>query len=156
MASFRPNLAARDSADTIPMTSAADDMLGPVIAGAYARGVAETLELLGLPGVFLGSAGEVLFVSRAAAPLLQGPLRLHMQHLVADAAPDNQLLGGFIADAVGAAETPAALTLPGAALELRRLPRTAGTALPAQRLRAVILIADGANPRHADALHLVS
>ena len=126
-----------------------DEVLAPVIAGAYARGVAETLDMLGLPGLFLDASGEVLFVSRAAAPLLNGPLRLHMRHLVAREAADNRLLATFIVDAVGAGTEGAALRLPHAKFELRRLPRTAAATSPDQLVRAVLLVCDEADPRHS-------
>ena len=160
MASFHAGL--HDQADpqarpAAPVDAGPDEVLSPVIAGAYARGIADALDLFGLPGVFLDRDGEVLFASRAATPLLlDGPLRLHMRHLVADGAADNRLLGDFIADAVGAADGERGVRLPDAALELHRLPRTEASALPGQLVRAVILLADLADPRHAAALTLLT
>lgn len=126
-----------------------DEVLGPVIAGAYARGVAETLDMLGLPGLFLDPSGEVIFVSRAAVPLLNGALRLHMRHLVARETADNRLLATFIVDAVGAGAEAAALRLPRAKFELRRLPRLAAAASPDQLVRAVLLLLDEADPQQS-------
>lgn len=159
MASFhasQQNLADRQARPAQQLSGAADDMLSPVIAGAYARGIADTLDLFGVPGVFLARDGEVLFASRPAARLLDGPLRLHMRHLVAAQAADNRLLGDFIADAVGEASGSPGVRLPGAALELRRLPRTEASALPGQMVRAVVLLADPTDPRHAAALTLLA
>lgn len=133
-----------------------DEILAPVMAGAHARGVAETLDMLGIPGVFLGRAGEVLLATHAAAPLLQGPLRLHMRHLVAERAEDNRVLEAFIADAVGDARAAHAVRLPGAAFELRRLPRTEAATLPGQMVRAVVLLADATDARHAALLRLLA
>ena len=70
-----------------------------------------------------------------------------MRHLVAKGAADNQALGAFIADAVGEERADAALRLPEAGLELRRLPRTAGSGLSGQMVRAVVLLADESEPR---------
>lgn len=156
MASFhsgQPGLADPEVGVSGSAEGSVDEMLAPVIAGAYARGVAETLDLLGLPGLFLDRSGEVIFASRAAAPLLRGPLRLHMRHLVAEGAEDNRQLATFVADAVGAGSGAAALHLPGAAVELRCLPRTAGVALPGQLVHAVVLLLDDADPRHAALAH---
>jgi hypothetical protein len=127
---------------------APDEMLAPLLAGAFARGVAESLDALGLPGLFLDRSGDVIFMSRAAEPLLQGRLRLHMRHLVANGTADNQALGAFIADAVGEGQAEAALRLAEAGLVLRRLPRSAGSDLAGQMVRAVVLLADEAEPRH--------
>ena len=152
MASFhadRADLLGHGAGSAGPTPEGYDDVLAPVIAGAYARGVAETLDMLGLPGLFLDPSGEVIFVSRAAAPLLNGPVRLRMRHLVAREADDNRLLATFIVDAVGAGTETATLRLPRAKFELRRLPRTAAATSPNQLVRAVLLLLDEADPRHA-------
>lgn len=151
MASFHPGRtgpAAPERRATAMGREAPDEMLAPLLAGAFARGIAETLDLLGLPGLFLDRSGEVIFMSRAAEPLLQGRLSLHMRHLVATGAADNQALGAFLADAVGEGAGSASLRLAGAGVELRRLSRTAGSDLAGQMVRAVVLLADESEPRH--------
>lgn len=137
------------------MDGAADEVLGPVMAGAFARGVAETLELLGIPALFLDRSGEVLFASRAVEPLLQGPLRLHTRHLVAEHAGDNEVLSDFIAHAVGNGVNADEAQLPHAALNLRCLPRTPAWSIPSQLVRAVIIVADPADRRHEAMLRLL-
>lgn len=150
MASFHPGrtgLVAVDNGPAALRREAPDEMLAPLLAGAFARGVAETLDALGLAGVFLDRSGEVVFISRAAGPLLQGRLRLHMRHIVAEDGADNQALGAFIADAVGAGNGDAALRLAGADLDLRRLPRMAGADLSGQMVRAVLILSGRADAR---------
>lgn len=156
MASFHParsGLAAPDAGAAGLRREAPDTMLAPLLAGAFARGIAETLDALDLAGLFLDRSGEVIFISRAAEPLLRARLRLHMRHLVADGAADNQALGAFIADAVGAGHGDARLRLAGAGLDLRRLPRTAGADMAGQMVRAVVLLVADGDPRHAALVH---
>ncbi|MCW6509498.1 hypothetical protein [Lichenifustis flavocetrariae] len=119
-----------------------EEILLPIIAGAYARGVADTLELLGIPALFFDGDGRVLHANSASNPFVDGPLRLRTHHLIARDAADNHALSELIAVALKPSSSLTPTLLPKAGLTIYALPlpdhlRTAG-----QMVRAILLISN--------------
>ncbi len=87
-----------------PTETAAISTLGPVIAGARARGIADALEMLGEGAILLDFSGAVLHVGPLAKPMLGCALAVAGDHVVAltrkAAAPlQNLIQAGLAADA---------------------------------------------------------
>ena len=126
-----------------------EELLAPIFSGAYVRGIADTLELLGLPGVFLDHDGRVLFANASASRRIGQGLRIGAHHLVADESGDNLLLSRLIAAAIGTAGAThdsfsAKLTHP--PFVIHALPVGDRLAASGQLLRAILLIDDGLDP----------
>jgi hypothetical protein len=80
------------------------DLLAPLLAGARARGVADTFELLGIPVIFLGRAGEVLHVGATARPYLGEDLEVISGHLVGSTPAANRALQSLVNAVVAGGE----------------------------------------------------
>lgn len=76
-------------------------LLGPIMAGARARGVADAFELMGLAAVLIDSSGRVLHASGRAERALLPLVRIAEGHLVGADAPTNASLQAVIATAIG-------------------------------------------------------
>lgn len=103
------------------------DVIGPMLAGAQARGVADTLELLGVGAALIDATGRVLHMGGRGRRVSGGWLRNVEDHLVADELADNRALQTFI----GAAIAEPSEVAPEVRLEQRR----GGTALLIRALR---------------------
>ncbi len=102
------------------------DLIGPMLAGAQARGVADTLELLGIGAALIDATGRVLHMGGRGRRVSGGWLRTVEHHLVADQPADNRALQTLIGTAIAeASETAAEVRLGqgqgGVALEIRAL-----------------------------------
>lgn len=87
-----------------PATSVSSSTLGPVIAGARARGIADAFEMLGEGAILLDFSGAVLHVGPLAKPMLGCVLAVVGDHAVAlspkAAGPlQNLIQAGLAADA---------------------------------------------------------
>ncbi len=88
--------------------------LAIMMAGARARGVADALEMLGLPAILLDLEGAVLHVSGRAAEKFGSRLAIVRRRLVAGAADDHVALCAALAETLGAGRAGARVTLAGA------------------------------------------
>ena len=117
------------------------DLIGPMLAGAQARGVADTLELLGIGAALIDATGRVLHMGGRGRRVAGGWLRVVEDHLVADRAVDNRALQTLVGAAIdGSSEVVAKVRLGqgGAALEIRAL-RFPVSSAKDQLLRAVLV-----------------
>jgi len=125
---------------------AAATPLGPLLAGARARGVADGFAWLGLAAVLIDDRGEALHVSASAAALMGESLLIEGGRLRArDPAADRAL-----AEAVAAALTlghSAKVRLPGG-MWVHVAPMPAEDDDPYQLLRAVALLRSARSSRH--------
>ena len=117
-----------------------EEILRPVIAGAFARGVADTLTLLDLPALFLDREGRVLFVNDPAKLLLDGSLQVRAGHLLARSRRDNRSLASFLAAVLHDPTSRPSVHLEVSGLALRALPAPGGAVQMDQLLHAVLLI----------------
>lgn len=106
-----------DGRDVLP-----EELLRPVIAGAFARGIAETFALLGMPALFLDREGRVLLVNEWAKPMLGAGLQIRAGHLLARARKDNRSLAEFMSSALQDPAQRPSVRLEVAGLGLRALP----------------------------------
>jgi len=102
---FHVQVARTDVSQPVQDTPAAPSVassaaLGPLMAGAWARGVADTLDMLGQGAVLLDAGGGVLFASPLALQRLEGALGLVSGHLVAREPADNMILQEMISGAL--------------------------------------------------------
>lgn len=74
--------------------------VAPMLAGAWARGLADMLEMLGQGAILIDASGAVLFVSERARGLLKGQFDLISQHIVGREGKANQALDSMIAQAL--------------------------------------------------------
>ncbi|MDP2357051.1 MAG: hypothetical protein Q8M31_13465 [Beijerinckiaceae bacterium] len=94
---------------TSPAETVSPSALGPVIAGARARGIADALEMLGEGAILLDFSGAVLHVGPRAKPMLGCALAVTGDHVVAlsrkaTAPLQNLIQAGLAADAPRALE----------------------------------------------------
>jgi hypothetical protein len=122
------------------MDGLSEDFLAPIIAGAFARGVAEAFDLLGVPALFFDRAGHVLFVSASARPYLGDDLRLHSGHVLAKGRANNRTLAAFMADLLRDPSSTDAVTLGTSGLTLSARPVPGGLASSDQLLHAIVVI----------------
>ena len=76
------------------------DLIRPMLAGAQARGVADTFELLGIGAALIDATGRVLHMGGRGRRVSGGWLRIVEDHLVADRPGDNKLLQTLIGAAI--------------------------------------------------------
>jgi hypothetical protein len=76
------------------------DILRPLLEGARARGMADAFELLGIPAVLIGAAGEVLHIGAAAETRMGGSAEVASRHLVGVDAASNRALQDLVAAAL--------------------------------------------------------
>ena len=74
------------------------DVIRPMLAGAQARGVADTLELLGIGAALIDATGRVLHMGGRGRRVSAGWLRMVEDHLVAEEPEDNRALQTLIGD----------------------------------------------------------
>ena len=122
------------------------DLIGPMLAGAQARGVADAFELLGIGAALIDATGRVLHMGGRGRRVSAGWLRVVEDHLVADRSEDNQALQSLIGAAIDASsDNPKRVKLDRgqgvSALAIRALPfpKSNGTD---QLLRAVLVFED--------------
>ncbi len=122
------------------------DLIGPMLAGAQARGVADTLELLGIGAALIDATGRVLHMGGRGRRTSGRWLRMVEDHLVADEPGDNRALQTLIGAAIAepsnmVAKVRLGREQGGAALEIRalRFPVSNGRD---QLLRAVLIFED--------------
>lgn len=123
-------------------------LMGPILAGARARGVADAFELMGVAAVLLDGAGSVLHVGGRAERALAPLVRVAGGQLIGFDAATNDLLQRVIAaaievDARGQAEAVVLRDLTGRdrlAIRAVRFPQ-AGVAGP-QLLRGILVVAE--------------
>ncbi|MBK9082873.1 MAG: hypothetical protein IPL88_12750 [Rhizobiales bacterium] len=85
--------------------------LAIMMAGARARGVADALEMLGLPAILLDIDGFALHISGRAAEKFGARLAIVRRRLVAGRAQDHAALRKALGDTLGAARLCARVTL---------------------------------------------
>lgn len=120
-----------------------EELLQPVIAGAYARGTADAFELLGLAAMFLDREGRVLFSTSSTKSVLNGGITIHAGHLLALARSDNQALAEFATSALRHPSSRPSVTLPACGLTLRALP-VGGPVMGGDQLLHLIITVDAA------------
>lgn len=76
------------------------EVLGPLLAGARARGVADALDLVGMSAILLDATGCVLHASGRAVRAIGPLMRIVEDHLVGHDAATNDALQDLIAGAV--------------------------------------------------------
>ena len=118
-----------------------EELVAPLVAGAYARGIADVLELLAIPAVFLGMDARTLFANRAMQRELGRGLRLEAEHLVAAAPEDNRVLDKLLAEALTPQASTAVISawLPNAGLTIHAVPVGLDSPNVAQLARAVLV-----------------
>ena len=105
-------------------------MLGPIMAGARARGVADALELVGIAAVLIDRSGRVLHCGPRAQRALAPLMRVAGQHLLGADGRINDQVGRFLARVVeGSGAEPVAE-------EIRAEDGSSPTRLRAMRLPA--------------------
>ena len=125
-----------------PDEEGCSDLIGPMLAGAQARGVADTFELLGIGAALIDATGKVLHMGVCGRNIVVGWLRVVEDHLVADRPSDNKALQTLIGAAIdGSSEDAVPVRLEGretGILKIRalRMPRSHSVN---QLLRAVLV-----------------
>ncbi len=120
-------------------------MLGPIMAGARARGVADALDLIGIAAVLIDRSGRVLHCGPRAERALAPFARVVGHHLLgADARIDDQV-GRFLARSVdGSSSEPAAEVIRGedgsSRTRLRALRFPAAEHEAVQLLHSIVII----------------
>ncbi len=118
------------------------NVLGPIMAGARARGVADALDLVGIAAVLIDRSGRVLHCGPRAQNALAPLVRVVGHHLLGSDARINDQVGRFLARAVGGSSLGAAAEV------IRAVDGTTRT-----RLRAIRLPA--AEPEAVQLLHSI-
>lgn len=131
------------------------NVIGPIIAGARARGVADAFELLGEAAILLDFSGAVLHVGASARPLIGCAVSIVSDHLAPANARSAAALQGLLE--AGLAEGAAArleADLPCAESGMRqrvRLYRVDDAGDPRQLLHSVLTLEPPRRVRHAPA-----
>lgn len=140
-ASAPDELLARQDASVLP-----PEILAPIVAGAFARGVVDTFDLLGLPALFLDRNGNVLASGTAAGSFLEFGLQVQAGHLLARDRKDDAAVATFVADALRDPAARSSVHLPACGLSLQALPVPGRTTRADQLLHVIVAIDDGARP----------
>jgi hypothetical protein len=140
-ASAPDELLARQGASVLP-----PEILAPIVAGAFARGVVDTFDLLGLPALFLDRQGNVLASGAAAGKVLDLGLQVQAGHLLARDRKDDAAVATFVADALRDPAARPFVHLPACGLSLQAMPVPGRTTRADQLLHAIVAIDDGARP----------
>ena len=132
-----------DEADSVA------DLLGPLIAGARARGVADACELLGLAAVLIDGTGSVLHAGGRAHRTMNPAVRIAEGHLLGCDARTNEALQGLVASAIDStAVVPLAdeitVRAEGSSCEvtIRALRFPSGIGESQQLLKAILIVSD--------------
>ena len=138
-----------------PMSDVMDDLdslsdvLGPLVAGARARGVADACELLGIAAVLVDGTGRVLHAGGRAHRALSPMVRIVEDHLVGADSRCNDALQHLVARAIDASASASesdeiAIRSDGVACEIRiralRFPSGIGN--NRQLLKAILVISE--------------
>lgn len=126
--------------------SAREGDLAPMLAGAYARGMFDALDLIGQGALLLGRDGRVLAVTRSAAPAFGRTLAVAQGRPVSAEPEDNSLLREAILRALAGDAREIEIGAAGEELTLRVTPVTGG---PHQLLAAILAIQPVAAPAQA-------
>lgn len=138
-----------------PMSDAMDDLdslsdvLGPLVAGARARGVADACELLGIAAVLIDGTGRVLHAGGRAHRALSPMVKIVEEHLVGADSQSNDALQHLVAQAIDVAATASgsdeiAIRSEGGLCEIRiralRFPSGIGNGR--QLLKAILIVSE--------------
>ncbi len=124
-----------------------EEILVPITSGAFARGIAETLDLLAIPAVFLDRGAHVLFANGAAEAVLNGRLQVKAHHLVAERKEDNRIVSDLIAKAMNDGDSQMrSAVLSRSKVTLYLLPVGDRFATSGQMVSAIALIDTGEDP----------
>ena len=130
-----------------PTQDLPEEVLAPVMAGAYVRGIADTFDAVGLACAFLDRNSRVLVANAAAERFLRGPLQVAADHLLAETTEDNRLIAEVVAAAMnGPQGTLRSVRLPAARLDLHCLSFGDPLMPSGQMVRAIVVIDDGDDP----------
>jgi len=123
--------------------------LGPLLAGARARGVADGFSWLGLAAILIDDRGEALHVNPGAVELMGDALYLEAGRLRARDPQADLALADALCDALTLCE-PRNLRLDGPQGEMwaHIAPMAADADDPYQLLRAVVLLSRAREARH--------
>ncbi len=120
------------------------EILGPLLAGARARGFADALELTGQAAFLLDDSGAVLHMTSHAARWIGAGLRIAGGHLVGHDSSVNQKLGAMIEAALAGPyeQADAEDVRLGEGIKARIQAKSFGDAMtkPCQLLKAVVLV----------------
>lgn len=92
-------------ADFLSRDDGLSEILGPVMAGARARGVADAFEMLGLAAVLIDETGRVLHAGGRAQRALNPLVRIAEDHLVGIDAGVNDALQQVMSGVIGSLGT---------------------------------------------------
>ena len=101
------------------------------LTGAYGRGVADGIEMLGVGALLIDGSGLVLAVGARGSRLMAGWLRIVAGHLVAERSDDGRALAALVATALAGRPSPSGIRL------------RAGPGEPVLILRAVAMSRQG-------------
>jgi hypothetical protein len=135
--------------DREPSEAAKPSPLGPLLAGARARGVADGFAWLGLAAILIDDRGEALHVSPGAGELMADSLYVEGGRLRARESACDLALAEAIAEALSLGHT-GKVRLSGASGEMwaHVAPMPAEEDDPYQLLRAVVLLNRAPPARH--------
>jgi len=123
--------------------------LGPLLAGARARGVADGFAWLGLAAILIDDRGEALHVNPGAVELMGETLYLESGCLRARDPRTDLALADAICDALTLCEARnVRLDGPGGEIWVHIAPMAADADDPYQLLRAVVLLSRAREARH--------
>jgi hypothetical protein len=124
------------------------EVLRPLLEGARARGMADALELIGVPAVLIDAAGAVLHVGAGAASRMGNSVAIASRHLVGADAASNRALQDLVAAALAGEAKALELKVPAAAegLSLRAIPMPRNWDNPYQLMKALIVFGDAPKP----------
>ncbi len=118
--------------------------LPPMIAGAWARGIADAYHMMGIAAVLLDSSGRVLHAGEKALRLMDGAMSVVSNHLVGATPAANAAIEAAIAGVIDVEETKTVETIvesaTGESFSVRaiRIPDAPDQAV--QLLRAVVIL----------------
>lgn len=120
------------------------DAIKPLLAGAQARGMADALDLAGIPAVLIDRQGMVLHAGPSARSLFCQDFSLHADHLVSSSADSTRAIQDLIGQALEPGPEPDPVRLvrrEGGALVLRAK-RVNGSADDVFQLLKVLILID--------------
>ena len=118
------------------------DPLLPLLAGAHARGMADALEIAGVPAVLIDSQGMVLHAGAAATALFSPALRVEYVHLVGVDAEATSAIQNLVQSALreGGQPAPLRLKMGGQGSLILRARRVPGAAVNCNQLLKVLIL----------------
>jgi len=121
------------------------EFLGPMLAGARARGIADAYEMMGLGVILLNDSGRVLHVSARARLMMEGALDIVSEHMVASTPAANLSIGRAIAAALAGEQNQDGILLESShekRICLRPLPVPGQDTCAFQLLKAIVVLSD--------------